>query len=151
MKIITIALLIGCLFVSSAFAGLMSTKASVPVRSSAVLTTSYVLGTTFTAATLGAPYNKIEGVHVYGELALGSLTNCIVTAAAATESNCLATSYTLNWTQTQTVTTSGPFHLYFTKTDLGGPMYWGIAAKGTGTPTDSLLSLRVKPQVKDTD
>lgn len=138
-RILTALALVMAMFAPSIAAAQTSLFApETQVRESGVLTTSDVLGTTFTI-----PSNA-KAVHVYANYTAGSLTSADFAPAGAMSDNPAASGYYKAIDSIQNVTSTGRFHWRIPRESFGAYRYGGIFAKGTGTATGSNALLYIK-------
>lgn len=150
MKFYRIALSVAVLVAvtSIASAGYVSRNLDpVELRAAAIVTTSDVV-TTFSAATLGTPDNKIEAVVVYVSYTIGSATNVVITPAGAMTGNPAAAGYYKNSSKAVTLTASGTYAIRVPREEFAAGQYMGIVALGSGTQTSSSLTITVLPEIR---
>jgi hypothetical protein len=145
MKQLLAFLLIACFAISAAFAQTepgvgMSTTNATSIRSSAILTTSDVLSTTFS---LTEP-SHVKAIHYYVDFTVGSLTNATFTPAGACDGNPAAAGYYATQDAALTVTASGTYHIRVPVLYDGAPRYHGVFVRGTGTATSSLCAVKYR-------
>jgi hypothetical protein len=149
MKKILGAVLLIALFVSSAFAksderGLVDVGAGTAIRTTAIVTTSDVLSTTFTIPEVG----RCKAIHYYISATIGSATNLTFTPAGALDTTVLlgpaSTGYYKNNAYAVTVTSTSTIHIRVPIPDDGGYKWHGIVSTGTGTMTSSDALIKYK-------
>lgn len=136
-RLIALALMIMalCFFALPGFAArnsLNGTTATI-CRTTATLTTSDVIGTTFSL-----PQDAV-GVYFYVEVDKGSLTNVIFQPCGAIDGNPAATGYyrVPDAKYTYTWTADGFYVVYVPAEAFGAPQYVSMFVRGTGTATSS--------------
>lgn len=153
MKKLIGAVLLICAFATNSFAvvsgtepGTVNTGTGTAIRTTAIVTTSDVLSTTFTVA----ESKRAKAIHYYIAATIGSATNLTFTPAGA-----MSTAVTLGPASTGyygtpdaaiTVTASGNYHIRVPIAYDGATTWHGILSKGTGTMTssDALISYKLE-------
>lgn len=130
--LLAVAIAVAC-FVSPAITRAQSSlfAAATPIRTTAVLTGSDVLGTTFTIPA------DVKAVHYYINFTKGSLTDATFAPAGAMDGNPAATGYYKTNAKAVTLAANARVHIRVERADIGAHRYGGIFTIGNGTATSS--------------
>ena len=108
------------------------------IRTSAILTTSDVLGTTFTIDA------RAKAVVYYVDWLKGSSTNAILSPCGAMDGNPVAGDYKVAYPYIATLTSEGKYCLRVPREQLGAYLYGGAFLRCTGTATGTTTTAYVK-------
>lgn len=101
------------------------------IRTTAVLTSSDVLGTTFSIPA------DVKAVHYYINFTKGSLTDATFAPAGAMDGNPAAAGYYKTNAKAVTLSANAKVHIRVAREDIGAYRYGGIFTIGNGTATSS--------------